>query len=125
MDSCIVKICQINTVVPTSAGKVKGAIIDNLDVLYYSFKGIPYAEPPVGKRRFQAPVPHSKWNGVRPALEHGNFCANRWGFFGVNNTAGGNEDCLFLNVYTNSLVGPKKSVMFWIHGGKFELPKKS
>lgn len=106
------------SIVSTSTGKLRGKTIKNLGVTYESFKGIPYAKPPLGKLRFQAPVPHESWSGVRNAFEHGNFCANRWGFFLVDNTAGGNEDCLFLNVYTPSVEG-NRAVMFWVHGGKF------
>ncbi|KAG5684252.1 hypothetical protein PVAND_013488 [Polypedilum vanderplanki] len=113
------KKCEVDTIVETTGGNIRGEIINNLGISYYSFKGIPYAEPPIGQLRFQAPVPHRRWSGIRLAREHGNICANKWGFFLVNNTAGGDEDCLFVNVYTNDLDGPKKSVMFFIHGGAF------
>jgi carboxylesterase type B len=102
--------------VKTKTGWLEGKIIEKAGSRYHSFKGIPYAEPPIGKRRFQASVPKNKWNGVRPAFEHGSYCANRWGFFSVPGIKGGNEDCLFLNVYTKNLEG-LKPVMFWIHGG--------
>lgn len=95
-----------------------GRIVDKSTAKYHAFKGIPYAEPPIGKLRFQAPVPHKKWRGVREALEHGNFCANRFGFVGVEPSKGGNEDCLFLNVYTPSISG-KRPVMVFFHGGSF------
>lgn len=82
---------------------------------YFSFKGIPYAEPPVGALRFRNPVPHRGWSGVRDAAEHGEHCPHS-GWFGLD--AGGQEDCLFLNVYSSSLSG-SRPVMFWIHGGSF------
>lgn len=102
----------------SKTGWLEGKIIINAGVKYHSFKGIPYAEPPVGKLRFQAPVPKAKWNGVRTAFEHGSYCPNRWGFFGLTGLHGGQEDCLFLNVYTPKIQG-LKPVMFWIHGGAF------
>lgn len=101
-------------IVQTTSGLIQGAYTS----CYFSFKGIPYAEPPVGDLRFSSPVPHKKWTEVRNATEHGSFCANKFGFFGLTQQAGGSEDCLFLNVYTPNLKG-KLAVMFWIHGGAF------
>lgn len=99
----------------TTGGLLSGVFANSS---YFSFKGIPYAEPPVGKLRFSDPIPHKKWIGVRNATNHGSFCANKFGFFGLTQQAGGSEDCLFLNVYTPRLTG-KRAVMFWIHGGAF------
>jgi carboxylesterase type B len=82
---------------------------------YLAFKGIPYAEPPVNALRFRNPVPHRGWSGVRDASNHGNTCPSS-GWFGLE--AGGAEDCLFLNVYTQQLTG-NRPVMVWIHGGSF------
>jgi para-nitrobenzyl esterase len=55
------------TVVTTRAGKVHGTLADGVHV----FRGIPYAQPPVGPLRFAAPVPHESWDGVRDADEFG------------------------------------------------------
>lgn len=73
--------------------------------MYQEFKGIPYAEPPIGKLRFKAPVKHKGWKLIRNAREHGPNCEV-------------SEDCLYLNVYTMSLKC-KRSVMVYIHGGSF------
>lgn len=83
---------------------------------YFSWKGIPYAEPPVGMRRFADPVPHRPWSGVRDARRHGDSCA----IAGIIRTQIGSEDCLFLNVYTQSIIG-RRPVMVWIHGGAFQM----
>lgn len=99
----------------TTGGIVRGEFAKSA---YFSFKGIPYAEPPVGDLRFRDPIPYKKWTGVRDALNHGSFCANQFGFFGLTQQAGGSEDCLFLNVYSPRMSG-KRAVMFWIHGGAF------
>ncbi|XP_063708885.1 juvenile hormone esterase-like [Culicoides brevitarsis] len=98
-------------------GKILGekkSLSLNSDKKYFSFKGIPYAEPPMGELRFRSPQPHPGWNGIRNATEHGNICVQ----FGKLNSS---EDCLFLNVYTPSNLNPteKYPVMFWIHGGAF------
>ncbi|XP_047515801.1 para-nitrobenzyl esterase-like [Pieris napi] len=83
--------------------------------LYYSFKGIPYAEAPIGNDRFKAPLPPQTWEGIREAAEHGPVCSQ------LNITQPvGSEQCLFLNVYTKSLAPPTKvPVMVFIHGGSF------
>lgn len=89
---------------------------------YYSFKGIRYAQPPHGSLRFRPPVQLEPWSGVRDALEEGAVCPHRFMLF---DTYKGDEDCLFLNVYTPALpdnisgYNPKLAVMVWIHGGAF------
>jgi para-nitrobenzyl esterase len=83
------------------------------------FLGIPYAEPPVGRLRWRAPVPVGPWHGLRPATTLGPQCAqpppNGWkqGF-----AAWAREDCLYLNVIAPQWPARKLlPVMFWIHGG--------
>jgi len=88
---------------------------------YYSFRGIPYAKPPVGPLRFKAPQPPEAWEGVRDASAEGAVSPHvqlilKEGYIG-------DEDCLFLNVYTPQLPSgaddPMKAVMVFIHGGGF------
>lgn len=67
----------------------------------------------MGELRFRSPLPHAGWQGVRQAVEHGNICPQI-----IGTTVIGNEDCLFLNVYTQDLIG-SRPVMVWIHGGGF------
>ncbi|KAJ2951272.1 hypothetical protein O0L34_g5673 [Tuta absoluta] len=91
------------------------------DGFYNSFKGIPYAAPPLGKLRFKAPQPPLRWEGVRNASEHGPICIQNNIFERTEYENASREDCLFLNVYTSDLK-PKTPlpVMFFIFGGAFE-----
>ncbi|GLG92614.1 Carboxylic ester hydrolase [Gryllus bimaculatus] len=68
-----------------------------------------------------APVPLGAWSGVRDAIEPGNQCVQYDGFA---KAIVGDEDCLFLNVFTPCLSsesdnGTSLAVLFWIHGGGF------
>ncbi|KAK5647709.1 hypothetical protein RI129_002601 [Pyrocoelia pectoralis] len=86
---------------------------------YYSFQGIPYAEPPLGNLRFKAPRPPKSWEGTRDATKEGERCFSK---HISNQSIGGSEDCLFLNVFTPQLPSKNKelkAVMVWIHGGAF------
>ncbi|XP_046751128.1 juvenile hormone esterase-like isoform X2 [Diprion similis] len=82
---------------------------------YISFKGIPFAAPPVGNLRFADPKPPLPWTGVRDASKYGPKCAQ---FNLMKGKIDGEEDCLYLNVATTSLQG-SRPVMVWIHGGAF------
>ncbi|XP_058130750.1 juvenile hormone esterase-like [Anopheles ziemanni] len=100
-------------IITTSGGQVQGTTEScGLFCTYYSFKGIPYAEPPTGARRFTNPVPHSGWSGVRDGSAHGSSCPT------PDMNPAENEDCLFLNVYSPSLIGTRP-VMVFVHGGAF------
>lgn len=79
---------------------------------YFSFKGIPYAAPPLGNLRFRAPIEPESWTGVREALNHGPSCPAATPSLLMG------EDCLYLNVYTRSFTG-NQPVLVWLHGGGF------
>jgi para-nitrobenzyl esterase len=100
----------------TNLGKVVGS--DEAGVC--SWKGIPFAAPPVGDLRWKAPQPHPGWPGVRDAVEYGPICIQDGA--GASVLAGSDavmlEDCLFLNVWSPAR-SEKFPVMFWIHGGGY------
>ena len=85
-----------------------------------SFRGIPYAAPPVRDLRWKPPQPVRSWQGLRPAdrFEHQCLQARAFGDMMFRN-AGGSEDCLYVNVWTppNAAPNAKLPVLFYIFGG--------
>jgi para-nitrobenzyl esterase len=102
-------------VVQAPAGAVEGDTSG--DIL--SFKGLPYALPPVGDARWKPPVAMQAWSGVRDAKHFGAACiqpTSRPGSIYASPLAAISEDCLFLNVWASK--GASKAPVFvWIHGG--------
>lgn len=89
----------------------------------YLFKGIPYAEPPVGDLRWRAPRDVEYLDAIIDATEFKNECVQPKDNSSIfnRNLSTGDEDCLYLNIYVpknqNSLNKNKFPVMYWIHGG--------
>jgi len=106
--------------VKTAQGKATGKWIH--EGKEKAFLGLPYAAPPVGSLRWEAPEPPVAWSGTRDATKFGNRC-EQWHIWDdyIFNDAGPSEDCLFLNVYApaEAKQGSKLPVMVWIHGGGF------
>lgn len=87
----------------------------------HAFKGIPYAAPPVGGRRWQAPQPAAKWTNVRPATQFGPRAMQLPLFGDMNFRSNGvSEDCLYLNVWTGAKAAQeKRPVLVYFYGGGF------
>ncbi|MEC9092924.1 MAG: carboxylesterase/lipase family protein [Planctomycetota bacterium] len=99
-------------VLAIESGKITGKILDPTTGLTV-FKGIPYAAPPVGKRRWRPPQPVVSWKGIKHCREFGPAAPQK------PPTVRQDEDCLFLNLWTKQPGNPgaKLPVMVWIHGG--------
>ena len=87
----------------------------------FVFRGIPYAAPPVGENRWRAPAPAANWTGVRSAEQLGKNCVQDQVYSDINAFAAGiSEDCLYLNVWTQTTnATANRPVMVWIHGGGY------
>jgi para-nitrobenzyl esterase len=106
----------MDLVVRTEHGAVRGTADGELSV----FKGIPYAAPLDGPRRFQAPVIPERWEGVRDTSAYSASVPQPALIPGVPApwNPGDSADCLSLNVWTPDR-GGGLPVMVWIHGGAF------
>ena len=120
-----------------TAGALRGTVQDGV----HSFKGIPYAEPLEGLRRFTRPQPRAPWAGVLDATHFGQIVPQQtstvpgWllspaaaaylsGLADMGAPQG--PDCLNLNVWTTTVdPGAKQPVMVWFHGGGLSLGSSS
>ncbi|XP_017783885.1 PREDICTED: venom carboxylesterase-6-like [Nicrophorus vespilloides] len=110
------------TLVTTSNGQIQGRLIKiNSGRKIRAFFGVRYAQPPIGELRFMPPQPLEKWDGIQEATEMNHaICAQR-NILIPNSEMEGEEDCLFLNVYTPKNVSKNKllPVIMYVHGGAF------
>ena len=126
---------QPSGIVATAEGPVRGLVDDGVA----AFKGIPYAAPPIGERRFQAPAPVAARDSIFDATGFGAPCMQSYDreltesdlslelatvFTMRTEMKIDNEDCLYLNVWTPADAGSgeaaaKRPVMVWFHGGGY------
>lgn len=108
-------------IVDVAGGQLRGRIEGKV----VSFKGVPFAAPPVGALRWHAPMPVVPWAGVRDASAFGAPCAQGAMGWNDNVAAKSNEDCLYLNVWAPvAHDGPLPVLIFFpggaYHGGSAE-----
>ena len=104
------------TMAKTACGDLRGSRQDGVTV----FRGVPYAQPPIGELRFTGPQPALAWAGVRDATVHGpiapqspsRLAAAMGGF-----TRPMDEDCLTLTIWTPAIDAGRRPVLVWLHGG--------
>ena len=117
-------------------GTVEGLAAEDQGITV--FRGVPFAQPPVGSLRWRAPQPALPWDGVLQAFDFGptamqptpgasdDFYDREWG---TDPAVPMSEDCLYLNIWTPALRGygadsmvasEKLPVMVWIYGGAYQ-----
>ena len=102
---------------PANVRETQQGLVEGVEESYgLAFRGIPYAQPPVGDLRYADPVPAEPWDDTLMADEFGGSCIQPASTFGASEST---EDCLYLNVYTPE-DAEDRPVMVWIHGGSFE-----
>ncbi len=119
----------------TTRRMTKFGLVDGMDSSAttgtFAWFGVPYAQPPVGPLRWQAPVDPQPWTGVRAATRFGHACAQVGRYFSpapddapyglaVREGFGkpvGSEDCLTLNIWRPADDQQQLPVIVFIHGG--------
>ncbi|KAJ6597386.1 Alpha/Beta hydrolase protein [Mycena sp. CBHHK59/15] len=124
LQSAVLPVLSSSHVVDTGYAKYRGNLTFSNAVAYL---GIPYAEPPLGDRRFRAPLPlnesrvsETSGGKVIAATEYPNFCIQ--GSTGFGDAGGaGTEDCLKVNIYApaGAKAGSNLPVLVYIHGGGY------
>ncbi|MCR5806541.1 MAG: carboxylesterase family protein, partial [Oscillospiraceae bacterium] len=112
----------------TENGAVRG--LPAADPRITSFKGIPFAQPPVGQDRWRAPQPCDDWEGIRDCFEFAPISVQDTPGIGddiycrewhVDPGIPMDEDCLYLNIWTNAKdAGERLPVLVWYFGGAFQ-----
>jgi para-nitrobenzyl esterase len=101
-------------IVDTQFGKIQGSVNGSV----YQFLGIPFAKPPIDTLRWKAPQNPNSWSGTLTTTSFAPVCPQkRFEQGDTTYTIEGNEDCLYLNIWTPQITSGNKAVMVFIHGG--------
>src|SRR5438270_1105444 len=115
---------ETEPVVRTAAGQVRGRAENGVAV----FRGIPFAQPPVGALRFAAPQPARPWDGVREAAMFGPPPPQSALLLSPSAPVAPGadpDDWLTVNVFSPDLGGAGRPVMVWIYGGGYRFGASS
>ena len=111
----------MSTTTSTRYGKLQAEEIAGLSV----FKGIPFAQPPVGGRRWLPPEKPASWNSTRDARNFAPIAPQNpvvlQALQAMRIEEPQSEDCLYLNIWTPKTGPGNRPVMVWLHGGAFAI----
>jgi para-nitrobenzyl esterase len=113
--AAILQAAETGPTVSVAGGEIRGRATQRGGA---DFKGIPFAQSPVGDLRWKDPAPVKPWTGVRDAAAFGPSCMQEDLGYNTQEAHNVSEDCLYVNVWTP--VWPAKSplpVMIWLYGG--------
>jgi para-nitrobenzyl esterase len=115
-DSGVPAVAEVPAVAHTALGDLRGKVEGGVAV----WRGVSYAQQPVGERRFTAPIPLSPWTGVRDAIDHGPLPpqSRSMGAGDRNDPKIRDEACLTVTVWSPNPSG-SLPVMVWVPGGAF------
>ncbi len=83
------------------------------------FKGVPFAAPPLGERRWKPPAPPVRWRAPRDATHYAPMCPQVGPAVPSFPIEPMSEDCLYLNVWTSGTEKPLRPIVVFFHGGGF------
>lgn len=105
---------EATPVVVTDTGRLRGFVADGVR----EYRGIPFARPPTGPRRFAPPVPQPRWGDVLDASGHRSPCPQVVRFAQTDGSE--DEDCLYLNIAAPVAEhNGARPVLVWVHGGAY------
>jgi para-nitrobenzyl esterase len=110
---------------PLTIATTEGAVQGVLAAGVRTWRGIPFAAPPVGPLRLRAPQPPLPWDGVRDASRFGAAPPQLPHRLGVTRRTETSEDCLTLNVSAPRGGGERLPVLVWFYGGAFTMGASS
>jgi para-nitrobenzyl esterase len=104
---------------PLTLRTPQGVVHGSLAAGARAFEGVPYAAPPVGGLRWQAPHQAPRWSATLQATRPSSPCPQ---IVPVVNAYEGSEDCLYANVYAPPVVpASPRPVLVWLYGGGFQV----